>query len=82
VREIIGSGTLFANMHLLLGHSFEFMEMQLIPHYGGFLLAILPPGGFLVMGFLLAGKRLLDKRLADRQSTVSVDDKSTASATA
>jgi electron transport complex protein RnfE len=63
VREVIGSGTLFANASLLLGHSFSFMELTVIPHYKGFLLMILPPGGFLVLGFLLAGKRLLDARV-------------------
>lgn len=64
VREILGSGTLFANASLLLGNSFHFIEMTLIPHYKGFLLMILPPGGFLVLGFLLAGKGLLDRKLA------------------
>ena len=64
VREILGSGTLFANASLLLGDSFHFLEMTLIPHYRGFLLMILPPGGFLVLGFLLAGKRLLEQKTA------------------
>jgi electron transport complex protein RnfE len=64
VREILGSGTLFANAHLLLGQSFAFLELTLIPEYRGYLLMILPPGGFLVVGFLLAGKRLLDRRRA------------------
>ena len=64
LREITGSGTLFANASLLLGNHFKFLEMTLIPEYGGFLLMILPPGGFLALGFLLAGKRLLDRRLA------------------
>lgn len=63
VREILGSGTLFANAPLLLGNAFEFLELTLIPDYKGFLLMILPPGGFLMMGFLLAGKRLLDQRI-------------------
>jgi len=66
-REVLGSGTLFANAALLLGNSFSFMELVLIPDYRGFLLAILPPGGFLMLGFLLAGKRLLDRQLAIRQ---------------
>jgi electron transport complex protein RnfE len=69
-REIIGSGTLFANASLLLGSWAHHLEMVLIPEYKGFLLIILPPGGFLVLGFLLAGKRILDKRLAERQQTV------------
>lgn len=66
VREILGSGTLFAQAHLLLGASFAFLEITVIPDYKGFLLMILPPGGFLALGFLLAGKRVLDRRLAAR----------------
>ena len=66
--EIIGSGTLFANAALLLGSWATFMELELIPDYKGFLLIILPPGGFLVLGFLLAGKRLLDRALAQRKA--------------
>lgn len=62
VREIIGAGTLFANASLLLGESFQFLELTLIPDYRGFLLMALPPGGFLMMGFLMAGKRILDAR--------------------
>jgi electron transport complex protein RnfE len=64
VREIIGSGTLFANASLLLGEGMAFLEVTLIPDYRGFLLAILPPGGFIALGFILAGKRLIDTRLA------------------
>jgi electron transport complex protein RnfE len=64
VREIIGSGTLFAQASLLLGQGMAFLELTVIPHYRGFLLAILPPGGFLALGFILAGKRLLERRLA------------------
>ena len=72
VREIIGSGTLFANAHLLLGQAFAFLELTLIPEYRGYLLMILPPGGFLVVGFLLAGKRILDRRLAERRTTAAL----------
>ncbi|WP_296808312.1 electron transport complex subunit E [Thiocapsa sp.] len=64
IREIIGSGTLFANAELLLGEGMAFLELTLIPEYRGFLLAILPPGGFLALGFMLAGKRLIDARVA------------------
>jgi electron transport complex protein RnfE len=38
------------------------MELKLIPDYKGFLLMILPPGGFLAVGFLIAGKRIFDRR--------------------
>ncbi|NVJ90157.1 MAG: electron transport complex subunit E [Methylocystaceae bacterium] len=63
-REVLGSGTLFANASLLLGDTFSFMEIIIIPEYKGFLLLILPPGGFLMLGFLLAGKRIIDKKIA------------------
>jgi electron transport complex protein RnfE len=71
-REILGSATLFANASLLLGQSFAFLEITLIPNYKGFLLMLLPPGGFLVLGFLLAGKRVLDKYLQDKKARVSI----------
>ncbi|MFW6346643.1 MAG: electron transport complex subunit E [Halomonas sp.] len=62
VRELLGSGTLFDQAGLLLGESFAFLEVTVLPDYPGFLLMILPPGGFLALGFLMAGKRLLDRR--------------------
>jgi len=62
VREIIGSGTLFADASLLLGPSFKFMELRLLPASMGVLMMILPPGGFLVTGLMVVCKRLLDLR--------------------
>ncbi len=70
-REIIGSGTLFANAHLLLGEMFGFLELTLIPNYDGFLLMILPPGAFLMLGFIVAGKRVLERRATGRVSAMS-----------
>lgn len=67
-REILGSGTLFAHASLLLGSWASFLELELIPDYKGFLLIILPPGGFLVLGFILAGKRLIDRALAEKKA--------------
>jgi Na+-translocating ferredoxin:NAD+ oxidoreductase subunit E len=69
-REVLGSGTLFANAELLLGSWASFLELVLIPDYKGFLLIILPPGGFLMLGFLLAGKRLIDRSLATRKAAL------------
>ena len=62
MREIVGSGTLFADASLLLGPSFHFLETRILPPDTGILVAILPPGGFLATGMLLAGKRVLDIR--------------------
>ncbi len=73
VREILGAGTLFANASLLLGESFTFLEMTLLPDYRGFLIMALPPGGFLMMGFLMAGKRVLDAHQSrDKERSASV----------
>ncbi len=71
IREILGGGTLFAGAHLLLGSAFSFMEMVIIPEYKGFLLMVLPPGGFLTLGFLIALKRVIDKRNAERAAAAS-----------
>jgi electron transport complex protein RnfE len=74
MREILGAGTLFADASLLLGPTFSFLELTLVPDYRGFLLLMLPPGGFLALGFLLAGKRLLDSRIQNRPlETVAAD---------
>jgi len=62
VREVLGSGTLFAGSSILLGDAFKSIEMN-IAAYDGMLLFALPPGGFIVLGFLLSGKRALDTKL-------------------
>ncbi|MCB1825131.1 MAG: electron transport complex subunit E [Gammaproteobacteria bacterium] len=66
-REILGSATLFSHASLLLGSSFTFLETTLIEDYHGFLLMLLPPGGFLVLGFLLAGKRVIERMTEQRE---------------
>ncbi|TWH77416.1 electron transport complex protein RnfE [Azomonas agilis] len=68
IREILGSGTLFAQASLLLGENFHWLEMTIIPDFQGILLAILPPGAFIVLGFLLAGKRIVDRKIAERRA--------------
>lgn len=62
VREIVGSGTLFADASLLFGPAFKFMELRVLPQDTGILMMILPPGGFLTLGLLVVGKRILDVR--------------------
>ena len=64
VRELIGAGTLFSQASLLLGPQFAFMEITVLPDYGGVLMMILPPAGFLVLGLLLAAKNVYESRQA------------------
>lgn len=61
-REIISSGTLFANASLLLGQHFTFIETTIIPEYRGFLIMALPPGGFIALGIILAFKQHYELR--------------------
>ena len=62
IRELLGTGGLFANMHLLFGETARTWHVVLIEDYQSFLLAILPPGAFIVTGMLIAIKNLLDAR--------------------
>ncbi len=71
VRELLGAGTLFAGASLLLGEAFRFLEITVIPDYKGFLLMILPPGGFLALGFLIAGKRVWDGKRERRAAALA-----------
>lgn len=66
VRELLGTGALFANMQLLFGPLAEGWQLTLFPGYQGFLLAILPPGAFLVLGLLIALKNRIDAVVAER----------------
>lgn len=72
IRELIGTGGLFANMHLLFGEIARNWHLQLIPNYKGFLVAILPPGAFLVLGLLMAIKNIIDARMAARAAASKV----------
>lgn len=67
IRELLGTGMLFANMHLLLGPIATNWTWVVFENYQGFLLAILPPGAFLVMGLLIALKNHIDDRVLARK---------------
>jgi electron transport complex protein RnfE len=71
-REVLGSGTLFAGASLLLGESFRVLELTLIRDYKGFLMMILPPGGFLALGFLMSLQRVAQQRAARRKAAAAV----------
>ena len=62
MREALGLGTLFSDMHLLLGPIAEGWKITLVDDYPGFLFAILPPGAFVGMGLIIALKNIIDAR--------------------
>lgn len=65
IREALGHGSLFRNMDQLLGQWASGWTLQLTdPATGGFLLALLPPGAFLILGGLIAARNLINARQA------------------
>jgi electron transport complex protein RnfE len=73
VRELLGTGALFANMQLLFGPIAANWQLTLFSDYKGFLLAILPPGAFLVLGLLVAGKNRIDEYLAAKAKALEAE---------
>jgi hypothetical protein len=64
VRELIGQGTLFSGIEMIFP---TLSGVQVLPEsYPGFLIAILPPGAFFVLGLLIAGRNWLDARANQR----------------
>lgn len=72
-RELLGTGAVLANMHLLFGPIANDWQLTLVSDYKGFLLAILPPGAFIVLGLLIATKNRIDEVLAERAKARQVD---------
>lgn len=67
IRELIGNGTLFDGLDLLLGEWAKSAKITVLPIDSGVLLAILPPGAFIGLGFLLALKNKIDARQKGRK---------------
>lgn len=66
-RELIGQGTLFAGLEMLIPGT---GALQVLPaDYPGFLIAILPPGAFILLGLMIAARNWLDYRASQRQPT-------------
>jgi electron transport complex protein RnfE len=66
LREIIGQGTLFSQAQLMFGEAARSMTITFVDGYGGFLIAVLPPGAFIGLGLLIALKNIIDKRLESK----------------
>ena len=65
LRELIGGGTLFAGIDMVVP---GLHPLQLLPkEYPGLLLAMLPPGAFILLGCLIAWKNWVESRAAARE---------------
>lgn len=67
MRELIGQGTLFTNMHLIFGEAARQWEWQVFTNYPDFLFAVLPPGAFIGLGLLIALKNAIDEKVEQRK---------------
>ncbi len=66
MRELIGQGTLFSDMHLLFGDMALHWKLTVFQNYPNVLFAILPPGAFIGLGLLIAGKNYFDEKEKER----------------
>ena len=72
IREFLGQGTLFADLHLMFGDAAQSMHFSLGSDFQGALIAILPPGAFIGLGLLIAVKNIIDQRVARKAQKTPV----------
>jgi electron transport complex protein RnfE len=64
IREFIGQGTILSGIEMIIPGA---QGIQVLPEdYPGFLIAMLPPGAFFVLGLMIAGRNWLDARANER----------------
>lgn len=73
LRELTGTGALFANMDLLFGPAAADWKVVVFSNYQPFLLAILPPGAFIFTGLIIAVKNLIDAQIKKREAALKTD---------
>lgn len=74
LRELLGTGHLFADMHLIFGESARNWQINLFgADYPNVIFALLPPGAFIVAGFLIAFKNVIDARMKARAQSLKGD---------
>lgn len=67
VRELLGTGHLFADMQLIFGESARSWQLNIFgANYPNMIFALLPPGAFIVAGFLIAIKNVVDEKHKQR----------------
>ncbi|MBK6358110.1 MAG: electron transport complex subunit E [Betaproteobacteria bacterium] len=64
MREFLGSGTILGGIDMVFP---SLQPIQVLPEsYPGFLLALLPPGAFILLGCMIAWKNWIEARAAER----------------
>jgi electron transport complex protein RnfE len=76
-RELLGTGVIFSNMQLLFGAQAAGWSLDIFgSDYPGMILALLPPGAFIIVGFLMAAKNYIDHIVKQKAATNSVAEPS------
>jgi electron transport complex protein RnfE len=71
VREILGHGSLGADLGLLFGGDAAASGLRFFPSEHGWILALLPPGAFILLGLLVAAHRWTAQRRAGLPAAVA-----------
>lgn len=71
-RELLGQGTLLSGIDMVFGAAAKSWTITLFPDYPGFLLAILPPGAFIVLGLIIALRNWIVLRQEEREKNKPV----------
>ena len=79
MRELVGQGTLFADMHLLLGPMAADWVIRPLEQYPDMLFMVLPPGAFVGLGLLIALKNGIDNHVKERRKAAEPAPASTGS---
>jgi electron transport complex protein RnfE len=75
IREVIGTGMIFSKMQLLFGDAASTWTLNVLgSNYPGMILALLPPGAFIVAGFLMAGKNYIDNKMKEQAAKADKKD--------
>lgn len=74
IREVIGTGHIFANMDLLFGEGAKHWQIVLVEDYKAVLVAILPPGAFIFTGLIIALKNVIDDGIKKREAARKTDE--------
>jgi electron transport complex protein RnfE len=78
VRELLGRGSLGGDLHTLLGGTASTSGLHLFGEQHGLLLALLPPGAFIVLGLMIAARQALRAgRIAQPQASPATDSMQT-----
>ncbi|QCI15809.1 electron transport complex subunit E [Buchnera aphidicola] len=60
IREALGNGTLFFGINKIIHSTDNFMFVHLLDKNSTIILAVLPPGGFFILGCIIAIKNAID----------------------